>query len=507
MNKDTKISSNSSSEVESSSLSKYIDIIWPIHRHELPKFFLMTGLMFCILFDQNIIRAMKDGIIVTNIGPETITFLKFWGVMPASFMMAAIYVAMVNRMNGRKVFFLILGAFLIFFAIFGFIIMPNHESFHLNKNDVNLLVEQYPHFKWFILLAANWSFSLFYIIAELWPTTVFSLLFWQFANNITSVDESKRFYTLFGLFGQTGLYFSGIFLGELPVLSSYFKNYFFFAQDKGVISVQLSLILVIILGLCTILIFNILSSKMPNQQLTFKAKKKHKLSVSESLKLVVSSRYIRLIAILLFCYGAAINLVEGPWKATAGKVYPNTEDYFAFVGSYLKYTGILVIIFVVIGSNIVRYAGWLTAALATPVMLMSTGLIFFFSSNFDLTHTMIASYFLLTDPIMIAVSLGAVQNVLSKSTKYTLFDATKEMVYVPLDHEIKTKGKAAADLIGTKFGKSASAFLQTIIFSFFPYATYASISSILMVFFVIICITWIWCVRELEAEYSAKVRI
>ena len=503
MNKYIKNTSNS--HAESAPFWKYVDILWPIHRNELQKFFLMTGLMFCILFDQNIIRALKDSIVVTHIGPETITFLKFWGVMPASLMMAAIYVTMVNRMNGRKVFFWILGTFLMFFAFFGFVILPNHEFFHLNKEDVTLLVSNHPHFKWFILLAANWSFSIFYIIAELWPTTVFALLFWQFANNITTVDESKRFYTLFGLFGQTGIYLAGTFLELLPNLSWKIKDSFLLTQDKGIISVQLALILALLLEMSAIFIFHILSAKMPDQQLTFKSKKKHKLSATESLKLMINSRYIRLITILLFCYGAAINLVEGPWKATAAKVYPLTEDYLAFVGGYLKYTGILVILFVIIGSNIVRHAGWLAAALATPIMMMSTGLFFFLSSNFDLTHTMLATHFLLTDPIMIAVSLGAVQNVLSKSTKYTLFDATKEMVYVPLDPEIKTKGKAAADLIGQKFGKSSSAFLQTLIFTFFPAATYASISSTLMIFFVIICITWIWCVRELEAEYSAKV--
>jgi AAA family ATP:ADP antiporter len=500
MKKDIKNTSNSDS-----TFWKYVDILWPIHKHELSKFFLMTGLMFCILFDQNIIRALKDAIIVTYIGPETITFLKFWGVMPASLLMAAIYVTMVNRMNGRRVFFLILGSFLMFFALFGFLILPNHEFFHLNKNDVALLTSQHPHFKWFILLAANWSFSIFYVIAELWPTTVFALLFWQFANNITNVDESKRFYPLFGLFGQTGIYLAGTFLELLPDLSSHVKDSFLLHQSKGVIYVQIALILVLFFGLTTMFIFNILSSNIPAQQLTFKAKKKQQLSAIDSLKLMINSRYIRLITILLFCYGAAINLVEGPWKATVAKVYPLTEDYGAFVGSYLKYTGILVIVFVIIGSNIIRYAGWMIAALATPVMMMSTGLFFFLSSNFDLTKTIVATHFFLTDPIMIAVSLGALQNVLSKSTKYTLFDATKEMVYVPLDPEIKTKGKATADLIGQKFGKSSSAFLQTLIFTFFPTVTYSSISSTLMVFFIVICILWIWCVNQLEAEYSARV--
>ena len=73
----------------------------------------MTLLMFCILGIQNLIRAMKDSVINTMIGVETISFLKFWGVLPASFIVA---IKLVSVMKGdseadnvciSKLFFLI----------------------------------------------------------------------------------------------------------------------------------------------------------------------------------------------------------------------------------------------------------------------------------------------------------------------------------------------------------------------------------------------------------------
>ena len=55
-----------------------------------------------------------------------------------------------------------------------------------------------------------------------------------------------------------------------------------------------------------------------------------------------------------------------------------------------------------------------------------------------------------TTPLMLAVLVGAAQNILSKSSKYSLFDPCKEMAYIPLDQESKTKGKAAIDVVAER---------------------------------------------------------
>lgn len=488
-----------------SKLSKFTDVVWPIERYELPKFLLLTLLMFCILGIQNLIRAMKDSVVNTMIGTETIAFLKFWGVLPAAFLMTIIYVKLVSIMKGENIFYLIMSTFLAFFILFAFYLFPNHQLIHLNPETAQQFAKSYPHMKWFILLLSNWSFSLFYVIAELWPNAIFALLFWQFVNKVTTVDESKRFYPLFGLLGQTGLYLSGQFLINLPPINYYISRLLGVNIDSSVLSIQLVISVVSILGTIALVSFWVINHKIldvaTTENLQFRVKK-NQMTLIESFKMIVESRYTRLIAILLICYGIAINLVEGPWKAEAARIYKDPTEFAAFVGSYISYTGILTIMFVIIGSNIVRKLGWLSAAIITPLMVLITGICFFIIANFDPVATFMMMSFAVTDPILIAIIIGVIQNVLSKSSKYTLFDSTKEMSYVPLDENLKTRGKAAADMIGVKLGKSSSAFLQSMIFIIFPSATYKTISMFLMCVFTVICFVWIWAVIELNKEYK-----
>jgi AAA family ATP:ADP antiporter len=132
----SKASNSYSSKVSSiskspSKISKIIDYLWPVERHELPKFLFLTLLMFCILGIQNLIRAMKDSIINTMVGTESIAFLKFWGVMPAAFIVTIIYVKLVSVMKGENIFYLIMSVFLGFFVLFAFVLFPNYQYLHL----------------------------------------------------------------------------------------------------------------------------------------------------------------------------------------------------------------------------------------------------------------------------------------------------------------------------------------------------------------------------------------
>merc|ERR1712176_938251 len=112
-----------------------------------------------------------------------------------------------------------------------------------------------------------------------------------------------------------------------------------------------------------------------------------------------------------------------------------------------------------VGRWIFSRFGWGTAALVTPTMLGLTGVTFFSLLLFKDTFAPFTAALGLT-PLMMAVLVGAAQNILSKASKYSLFDPCKETAYIPLDNEMRTKGKAAIDVIGNPLGKSGGAFIQ-----------------------------------------------
>jgi len=69
-----------------------------------------------------------------------------------------------------------------------------------------------------ISIFRNWTYAMFYLMAELWGSVVLSLLFWGFANDINTVDEAKSYYPLFGLVANLALILSGQYVRWTSVI-------------------------------------------------------------------------------------------------------------------------------------------------------------------------------------------------------------------------------------------------------------------------------------------------
>jgi AAA family ATP:ADP antiporter len=189
--------------------SKIRNLFWPIHNYELKKFLPMGLMMFCALFNYTIVRDIKDALVVKAAGAETISFIKFWIVMPFAVLFVILYTKASNKLSKEQLFYYTILPFIIFFASFGFILYPMKEYLLPSQETIASLISAAPPLRWFIMMYAHWIYVIFYAFAELWGSVVIALLFWQFANQITRVFEAKRYYAMFGLVGNFGLILSG----------------------------------------------------------------------------------------------------------------------------------------------------------------------------------------------------------------------------------------------------------------------------------------------------------
>ena len=95
-------------------------------------------------------------------------------------------------------------------------------------------------------------------------------------------------------------------------------------------------------------------------------KKKERMTMKESAKFLLSSPYIRDLALLVISYGMCINIVEVSWKAKLKQAFPNPNDYSAFMGNFSSATGTVTLIMMLLGRSIFAKFGWRFAALVTP---------------------------------------------------------------------------------------------------------------------------------------------
>ncbi len=483
-------------------LAKVLKILWPIKAEEVGKFCSMAVLMFSILLNQNIVRTIKDSLAVNLMGAESLSFIKIAVEVPCSIVFIFLYTKLCNRMGPQQVFRCIVGFFLTYFLIFLFFLFPNLDVLHPNHELVSHLISRHPHWRWFITLWSQWVIVSFYVVGELWPIIVFSLLFWQLANGITSTEQAGRFYPSLSLFGQSNLIFSSSIIGYFTKANNIAD--LIFEGSNFEVRLKSLLLIVIFSGLFCLLIHWYMEMKGHSVVAIKNFGLPLRLGMRASIKMVISSRYLMMIFSIVVSYSFAINLIEGIWMFKANQFYQDTSLLMRYHAKISFCTGVLTLFCAIFGGYVIRRFGWLRAALLTPLMILFAGFAFFVCI---LMHEGVSGFALKFgfSGLGLLVFIGGIQNVLSKGVKYSIFDTTKEMLYIPLNPEFKTKGKAAVEVIGPKIGKAFGSGLQAAIFFLFPRVTYDDIAFILVGFFIFVLLFWLYSVRAIHESYSTVV--
>ncbi len=469
---------------------KYItDILRVVKKNELRQFLPMMLLIFFILLNYSFIHSIKDSLIVPNIGAEAASFIEMWVVLPSLFIFALFYLKLsVLIPDKEKLFYIVCVFFLAFFIIFAFCLYPGFDFISSRHDYYQQLTLYSPRLKWFIIIYKNWPLALFNIFSELWINTMLSLLFWQHANSIIPTEQARRFYPLFSLAGNFSLIVGGVILKKVSIHAS------------SEIVIEHLTGLIVIIGIICMALFRVSVNSIKSSH-SFPPScliANNSLSFQESLKLVLSSRYLWLISITIISYGITISLSYGLWKSQVLRLYPSTHEYILFTAEYQKWVGIASSVIMLFGSVIVRKLSWRCAAMVTPLVMLLTGTVFFCWVVLGSCMNKFISEYLY---IVLAVIIGTAHIVCTKSANFSVFNPTKELAYIPLEANLRDKGKVAVDLISERFGKSIGALLQSLLFMVKPDATFAIFAPLFLVISVLVLGCWLVAINFLNKKY------
>lgn len=466
----------------------------------------MIIMLAFVALDYTILRNLKDALVITarGSGAEVIPFIKVWGMLPAAIVAAMLFSYLLNRFSRSTVIHIIILSFTVFFVLFTCFVYPNREMLHPHAS-ADFLESVLPlGFKGLIAMYRNWTLTCFYIISELWGTIVLQVLVWGFANEITKLNEAPRFYSVMVIASNTAT----ICAGQIAVAlsSSEFDSSLGFGQDAWEQTMTKILFLVVTLALCALFAFrwmnrHVLSHPENLPSDSEQSPKKHpskKLSFRESLMCLAQSKHLLGIATIVISYNLVINLVEIIWKDKLRLLYPSTIDYNVYINNLVSAVGIISTCVSILMAGIIDRLGWTKIALMTPCVLFITSATFFGCLFGGDAIAPYVSSFLGSTPLALAVLLGSMQNCFSKAAKYSVFDATKEIAFIPLDREEKMQGKSAIDGIGSRMAKAGSSVIHQSFLLFF--GTLSNSAPYVALIVAVVIAIWILAVRALGRE-------
>ncbi len=493
-------------QVENLGFGKIRNFFWPIYMSELKKVLPMFMLFFLVSFIYNLFRCMKVSLITKAPGSsaQVVPFLKVGAVLPGAIILTAIFIKLISKFNRDQVFYIFVCGFLTYFSLFMLVLYPNHDSLQLIYVS-NLLKGFLPEgFAGFIAAIRHLNLTIFYVLSELWGGVVLSMLAWGFANEVTKMDEAKRFYATFTLGANCSGFFSNVFVQlskKIPALD-------FIPYDASKQWLFYQLFFALTIGVGILFLYRYLSKTIYPSEIirssTIKMKEKTKLSLLECCKYSLKSRYIACIVVIVVAYNIIYNLTDFLWTDQAEKLFAAERDLNAYMNKVSGTTAAFaVILALLVSGNVIRFWGWRAAALITPITWGLSSLGFF--SGLLAGHSFIADVLgaYVTNPANFVLLLGSIQICLGRACKYTVFDETKEIAFIPLPKDSQRKGKAVVDGISSRFGKSGGAIIIIVMLIIFE----GSVEKIVPYLFILLVLTlcaWIYAVTRLGGFIDNK---
>jgi ATP:ADP antiporter, AAA family len=417
----------------------------------------LAAVSFFLAFNYFILKSIKETLLVTapDAGVEAIPFVKMWLLFPATLLFLGVFTSLASRISLRFAVSFMIAIFLSSYALFAFVLYPFKEALHLDSLADFMLLYIPGGWRALAAVVRYWSYSFFYVTAECWCTMIYSVVFWGYANAAIRYSDAKIYYPYLTLAGTT----SALIAGPLTMFltSDYFHQLVLSGHEQLQDPWQASLY-----GLITVVLANgVLAlwcfwKGCPEAIEDSPAKTLAEPPLRTAFINVFKSKYLLALAGMCLTYNLVINMTDVVWKNEVVKLYPDPSHYSSYLGYIMIYTGIVsTLLTIFVTRPALEKYGWTKTALLTPMIALATGGLFFYA---------IFGAF----PLEWIAFLGSLHICLSSAGKYTLFEPTKEMAFIPLPNSSKLYGKAVIDGMGSRLGKTSSSMIYQSMLVIFP---------------------------------------
>lgn len=455
------------------------------HRSSLPsskvfKIVTLGLLLFCLCVAYCILRNLKDAVTLTShgAGAEVIPFIKVWGMLPAALCMTVVFTFLSRHFQIATVSAILISCFLCYYLLFVFWIYPNQDWLRLEQLGRWLTLYLPEGARGWIQMVENWPATSFYILSELWATTLVGVLFWGVANDVNTEEEAKSTYGLIKVGATSSALAAGVLAGVLT--SDVYNPALPFGSNAWEQTLTKAILCVVALGIVSLALFFFLASQ--RQIVSNRDNQRVRLSLGKSLRVVAGSPYLLGICMLVLGYNLAFNMTDVLWKQKVKDSLDGANAVMGFMNRVTALVGLISVVAALSSSFLVRRFGWTTLAMLTPVAMLVTG------GGFYTLY--LSGDLLVAAPAAWILSLGAMTNCISKAAKYSVFDVSKELAFTPLDRDTKWSGKAAIDGIGNDIGKTGASLAHQGLLILF--ANLSASAPVICV--IVISVLVVWCI-------------
>ena len=415
-----------------------------IQADELPLVSLMTLYFFLAMGCTSVVRALQNALYLGNVGFDWRLPVLYLLLAAVSIGTVVAYRSLASRFSRVWVSILTLILLILCLLLFTAPIAENRE----------------------------WVYPVFY----LWGG-VFSLLVptqgWLLSYELYTIREAKRLFAILG----TGGIFGGAFGG------------FYAASLSSRIS-TLSMLIHVVVGLCLMQLVLIAIQRVRAGSVAAQddirtegpAKGRGKEAEQASFSLLFQSRYVLTMAALVLVVGATTTILDLQFKGLLEERYPGSPEAITrFFGVMLGVMfSLSAAIQLLVTTRVLRRFGVALTLLLLPLILLAGGV-----------PTLIwAGFWLMMLPKLIDGSLRS-----------SVHRVSVELLYIPIEGRQTIMAKGLIDLVVTRLGDAAGAFILLAVLSFIG----LSLES-LSWFVLIGALGWLLLAGQLGREYVRQLR-